>query len=322
MLAFSTSHSARELLGQSLGNDFGVYFRTANASAEIAYKWAGYYIFPYAPTMLLWISPLSLISFWPAFVLFNLFSLALFVWATRKHLSTAAILLCLISPALTSGLLTGQVSLVITALLVLACSAEDRLKAGILFGLIASIKPQLVIMAPFVLLLLRDWRALIAAAITFLALVLLSIVIFGPERWLEWTQALDQLRSAVEGTNLSKRGVTPAIFAERMGFSSALALAIGITCGALMAYFGRKSHPIEVATLIGASSLLASPYALRYDLVVVMPYIALALSQRRFSMLLATIPWYSMPLIIVAADLIRRTASGHDGQRATDLRLA
>lgn len=141
------------------GNDFGVYWRTANNPVELAYSPGWLYPFPYAPTMLLWVSPLSLVPKWPAFFAFIICSAAAFVFACRPYLPKAAIALILITSPFLRGMFTGQVCAILAALMLWACGSKNRIAAGIAFGVIASIKPQLVLMAPLMLALNRDWRA-------------------------------------------------------------------------------------------------------------------------------------------------------------------
>jgi len=190
------------------GNDFGVYWRTANLPVEAAYRWPGRYPFPYAPTMLLWISPLSLIPKWPAYFVFVACSLTAFVLACRPYLTRPAIALALIPAPFMRGIFTGQVCAILAALLLWTCGTANRIAAGVALGLIASIKPQLVIMAPLMLALNRDWRAFVGAGAMFLGSVLLSIVVFGPERWPEWIASMDHFHGAVVNNGIIGIGVT------------------------------------------------------------------------------------------------------------------
>lgn len=263
-------------------NDFGVYWRTANSPVTEAYFWPGRFPFPYAPTMLIWIQPLSLVAKWPAFFLFGALSaLALFL-AIRPHLSKSAIALTLISPPFARGIFTGQVSAVVAALTIWACGTANRAAAGVAFGLIASVKPQLVIMAPLMLAFNKDWRAFVYAGLTFAATVILSLVLFGPERWAEWVASMDHFRNAVAGTNVIRSGVSPAVIAERFGFPPLPFLMLGTLAGAVTVYLCRDSEPIEKAAAITLGSIMAAPYALAYDLTGAVPFLALCVMRGKF----------------------------------------
>src|SRR5213075_2153719 len=69
------------------GNDFGVYWRTANNPLELVYAPMWRFPFPYAPTMLLWITPLGFVPKWLAYVLFCLGSGWALYLAVKPYLS-------------------------------------------------------------------------------------------------------------------------------------------------------------------------------------------------------------------------------------------
>lgn len=296
-------------------NDFGVYWRTANQSVELAYLWRGRFPFPYAPTMLLWISPLAWIPKWPAYLLFVAISTAAFALACRPYLPKAAIALAVISPPFARGMFTGQVSVALAALMIWACGTTNRVGAGIAFGLAASVKPQLVIMAPLMLALNRDWRAFGAAAATFIVTIIMSLSIFGVARWPEWIASMDHFHHAVADTNVINIGVSPATFAERLGYPPLPFMIFGCLGGAAIVYLCRNRSPLEQASAITLSSLLAAPYSLAYDLVGVMPLLALAVFQGR---ILAAVGMASslhpLPLAISTFELLTRKARDSDDE--------
>lgn len=256
-------------------NDFGVYWRVANQPVEQVYFWKGRFPFPYAPTMLLWVQPLAVIPKWPAYFLFIWASALAFALAYRPYVSKGAIYLAMIAPQFARGMFTGQVCALLAAMLLWACGARNRILAGVAFGVIASVKPQLVIMAPLLFVLDRDWKAMGAAAMTFGGTVLLSIVMFGPARWPEWIASMSHFHWAVAGTTVIEIAVTPAAIAERNGLEQLPFLLLGTVAGAYLVYLCRDKGPLEKACAVTAGSLLAAPYALSYDLVGIMPLIAL-----------------------------------------------
>lgn len=286
-------------------NDFSVYWRAANQPLEQVYFWKGRFPFPYAPTMLLWISPLSVIPKWPAYFLFGGISVTAFVLACRPYLPKAAIALAMISPPFVRGIFTGQVCALLGALLIWACGTRNRLAAGIALGIIATIKPQLVLMAPLMLALNKDWRAWWSALGAFLFIVLLSLVIFGPARWPEWAGSMDHFRSALIETRAIRIGVSPAAVAERFGYPPLPFLFLGTLGGALIVYLCRFAEALEKAAAIALGSILAAPYALAYDLTPIMPLLALAVFRGRilaaFGMGYPTPP---IPVIISVYELL------------------
>jgi hypothetical protein len=292
------------------GTDFGVYWRAANQPVEQVYFWRRQFPFPYAPTMLLWIQPLAFIPKWVAYFLFIAASLIAFVLAVRPYLPRSAIILCLISPPFVRTIFTGQVCALLAALLLWACATERRVAAGIAFGVIASIKPQLVLMAPLMLALNRDWRAFVAASATFLSALLLSLA-FGIDRWPEWLASMDHFHNAVTGSNIIKVGMSPAVIAERFGFSPLPFMLAGGVAGAALVYICRHAEPLAKTAAIALGSILAAPYALDYDLLAVVPFLALAVVQGRiWAGLAITAAFPPLPLVISGYQLIRERFNG------------
>jgi len=296
---------------ERFGNDFGVYWRAANQSIETIYFWQGRFPFPYAPTMLLWVEPLSLIPKWPAYFMFVAASAAAFILAYRPYVCRSAIALALVSPPFMRGMFTGQVCAVLAALLVWASGAKNRIGAGIAFGVIASVKPQLVIMAPLMLALNRDWRAFASAGVTFLAAALLSVLIFGAERWPEWIASMGHFHGSVVNTGVIGVGITPAMWAERFGYPPLAFMLAGTLAGAATVYLCRSLGPLERSTAVAAGSLMAAPYALVYDLTPVVPLLALLVIRGRIWAALALAsPWHPLPLAITVYELLRKSVTG------------
>jgi hypothetical protein len=287
-------------------NDFGVYWRTANAPLNEAYFWPGRFPFPYMPPMLLWISPLSLIPKWPAYFLFVAFSAIVFALACRPYLPKSALALALISPPFLHGLGTGQVSAAIAALLIWACGTGNRIAAGVAFGFIASVKPQLVIMAPLMMVFNRDGRAFLAAGATFVSIVLLSIIVLGAERWPEWIASMNHFHNAVVNTDVIKGGITPAAVAVRYGLPPLPFLLLAAIAGAGLVYLCRNMATLQKASAIAVGSLLAAPYALGYDLVTVVPFLSIAILGGRILPVLVFVAGTNpLPILVSAYELAR-----------------
>lgn len=297
-------------------NDFSVYWRTANSPAVEAYFWSGRFPFPYMPTMLTWITPLSLIPKWPAYFLFVICSAIAFALACKPYLTKPALALAMVSPPFVHGLATGQVSAAIAALLIWASGTGNRIAAGIAFGIIASVKPHLVVMAPLMFILNRDGRAFFAAGITFLLIIILSILLFGFERWPEWVASMDHFRNAVVNTDVIEGGITPAAVAQRYGLPPVPFLLIGMSMGIGLVYLCRNAAGLEKAAVISVGSMLAAPYALRYDLATVVPFLALAICRGRILPVVAFVAGTNpLPILVSTYELARRFVPGTGSQR-------
>lgn len=297
----------------SIGNDFGVYWRTANLPVFWAY-WHGFkYPFPYMPTMLLWIAPLKAIPFWPAYFMWAAVSILALVAAARPYLSRPELWLLVLSPALTNGLMTGQVSAMMAALLIWALATRNRYAAGIAFGIVASIKPQLAVMVPLLLLLRQDWRAIGSSAATFALLVVASTMLFGGDIWNTWIGSLPEFRFRLEIMGIS--GISPAAVADGFGLNPLPFLVLGGGLGVWLVYACRNMPPIETAAAIGTASILAAPYALTYDLAVIAPFLVCAVFRKSVVAavgLSGVVP--PLPLVLSGFLLVRSGLHGRVGR--------
>ena len=294
------------IVAHTVANDFSVYWRTANDASASAYLPRAELPFPYAPTMMLWIAPLSLIGLWPAFAMFVAGSIAALVLACRRHLTPAETALLLFSPPLINGLATGQVSAALAALLLWAVTTDRRIAAGIALAVIASIKPQIVLLAPLMLLLDRDWRALASSALLFVSLIGASIALFGWQRWPEWIGSMSNFRSVLHEQNVLPNAATPASAAANYGLWPLPFLIGGIIVGIWLIIRCRSSAPLAKCAAIACASLLAAPYALTYDLAPIIPMLVVATFRGSVASAIAfSGALHPIPLILTAFSLTK-----------------
>lgn len=294
------------LLEASIATDFSVYWRTANEPFQMAYMRRDELPFPYAPTMLLWISLLAVLPMWPAFALWVLFSSFALAKVCRAHLSPRETWLVLASPIVVNGLATGQVSVFLAAALLWAAGTNNRLLAGLGFALIASVKPQLVLLAPLLLLARKDWLALGAASIGYIAIVILSVVVFGIAPWFEWIASMENFHRVLLDQNVTAVAATPAGAAEHWGLPPLPFLAAGLVAGTWLMVRCRNDGPLEVCAAIAVGSLLAAPYALTYDLAPVVPFLVCIIFRGSIAGAVALgVAIHPIPLILASVELAR-----------------
>jgi len=263
----------RFVIDDSIGMDFSVYWRAANDPLAEVYLPRPVLNFPYPPTMLLWIAPLSLLQMWAAYSIWLVVSISAFIRACRAHLTNKEIALALASCPMVYCLLNGQVSAFLAALLMWACGTRNRIAAGVALAVIASIKPQFVLLAPLFLLATRDWRAIGSSTLSLATIVAISFAAFGAETWEKWLQSLDHFHEIVIKNGVLNVMLTPAAAAQLWGLPSLPFMAAGAAIGAWLVVRCRDHSPLHQATAIAAGSLLASPYAILYDLVAVVPFL-------------------------------------------------
>jgi hypothetical protein len=290
----------------SFATDFSVYWRTANEPLTMAYAPRDELPFPYAPTMLLWVSPLSVVPMWPAFAFWVCISVFVFMRTCRPYLSGRQIWLALLNPLVVNGLATGQVSVCLAAILLWCVNTSNRIMAGLGLAFIASIKPQLVIFAPLLLLLRRDWTAFFAAVLGFTGIVASTLAIFGFEPWFEWIASLNNFHRVLIEQNVLAVAATPAGVAERWNLPPLPFLVAGVLAGIWLVLRCKKAEPLETSAAVATASLLAAPYALTYDLAALVPFLVWMIFRGSLASAVAIGgPLNPAPLLLAVFDLNR-----------------
>jgi glycosyl transferase family 87 len=152
--------------------------------------------------------------------------------------------------------------------------------AGVLIGLLAY-KPQFGVLIPLVLIASGRWRAFAAAATTVALMTLAVTLAFGSEVWTAFFASTKFTRSVVleqGGTGWYK---IQSVFSWVRMWGGGIALAYAAQIAVMLAlalalvWLWRSSaaYPLKAAGLL-IGSLLAPPYSLDYDLMVLAPAIA------------------------------------------------
>jgi alpha-1,2-mannosyltransferase len=286
-------------LGPMIGGDF-VIFRTAGeavgssamvtiyqmanlvATLREAYPGHGDWLvaWQYPPTMFLVVAPFALVPLVPGYFLWVGAFGTLFV-NTLRQLTTdrRSLFLALACPAVLQAIITGQTGLFTASLI--ACSglfASSRpILAGVAAGLL-TIKLQYGILIPLAFLAAGCWRAIGAAAVTATVLAAVSLGAFGAEPWVAWVQAATEQGERMGGSvgyPLEKL-VSPFGAARVLGIASATALKVQLAVTVLLAGYvvvvwrRVKEADLRLAALATAA-VLAQPYALYYELVILVP---------------------------------------------------
>jgi Glycosyltransferase family 87 len=242
----------------------------------------------YPPTALLPLLPFGALPYVTAWVLFAVSSFTLFLVATRslferrKLLSLA--LVALAQPVIFAAL-NGQMILIVAAMVITALRILPAapLRAGILFGVAATLKPQLLVFAPLAMLADRQYRALGASLCAGAGMILLSLLL-GPERWIEWLAALSRFKHTVADLGILARNITPTGILWFLGVTGSAQLIANLLfglCGGWIvwrAFRSSRDLPTRLVALAGGA-LFAAPYAMNYDLALLVPAAAAFLVQ-------------------------------------------
>lgn len=244
---------------------------------------AGYPIraWSYPPHFLLFLWPFALLSYKVALVAFLAMTFALFCGSVvvfrRTYASDSATgaLLFAITAYAVMMLVAAQNGFLTASLLLfgLAAMRGQPLLAGLAFGAL-TIKPQLGLLVPVLLLVDRNWAALAWSAVMAGALVLLSIFFFGADSWHAYlTETLTYQRSVMTDWHGIFLRMMPTVFggARSLGLSPATAFAlqwpISVLASALVLWlFWKERDPLRRTFVLSTGTFLISPYAFNYDM--------------------------------------------------------
>ncbi len=191
-------------------------------------------------------------------------------------------LLALAFPAVLINVGHGQNGFLTAALLGGALVLLDRrpLIAGILFGLLVY-KPQFGLMIPIALLAGGHWRSLVSAAATVLVLTLVTTLAFGLQVWPAFLASTHFSRTVVlEQGNTGWEKIQSLFSWARMwgapiplayALQGMLTVALGI---ATVRLWRSAASPALKAASLCLAAILATPYTLDYDMMVLGPAIA------------------------------------------------
>jgi hypothetical protein len=223
----------------------------------------------YPPHMLLIVFPLGLIPYEPSLAIFLVLSFMIFLAAAELFRRTGVPSADrLVLSAAQNGFLTG-------ALLLFGLSWRGRhpVLAGLAFGLL-TIKPQLGILIPVLLLFERDWATILWSAVFALVLVALSASIFGVEIWHAYlTVTIAEQRSVLTDWTGGFLYMMPTAFAaaRTLGADPSLAAllqgpfsALGIITAAWL--FMRDASASGRTFALLCATFVVSPYGFDYDM--------------------------------------------------------
>ena len=233
---------------------------------------------PNPPSFFLISLPFGALNFYPALIGWLLLGLVLFVAAAGRELSDWRLLIpVVLSPAAMFCLISGQSSFLSGAALIMIFAWLDRrpILAGVLIGLL-TVKPQLGLLFPFMLVASGRWRVFGSAAVTTLALIALTALLFGPQVWIDFiTKSLPNQRTVLSDPNVLTAPFHATVFMNLRGFGASYDLAIAIQAVfALLAIgavvwafrFARERDARELRALFLACAACTSPYLGIYDL--------------------------------------------------------
>ena len=295
---FSSFYAAGTLALE--GHSADVYNMAAHHAREqqIFGEATPYYGWLYPPLFLLVVTPLALLPYPLALAVWQSTTLALYLTGMAAILRRLRrddievgklwLLIALAFPAAFINLAHGQNGFLTAGLFATALVALPKrpLLSGILFGLLAY-KPQFGLSIPVALLAAGQWRTIVAAGVTVLALSATAALAFGADIWLLFAASAEISRKLLlEQGDVGFEKLQSVFAAVRLlGGSISLAYVVQ-TAASIVAILGvawawrvGRDHELKSALLVVAT-LLASPHVLDYDLTILSPALAFFVASR------------------------------------------
>lgn len=276
--------------------------------------------YAYPPSALFFFTPFALGAWSFTYAIFTGLTGAFFAWAGFKAGAPKWFVLI---PWVAFAAFCGQVTFLLGGLVMLALVLNDErpVLAGVLFGMAAAIKPQLLMLLPLALIAEARWRTIVATGVTGLGLCAVSIAIWGLDPWFEWLAALPRFEALVSHARLLvANAITPYSALIYWRHTGAWALELALVPTAALWVFMTFRKPSDMADRIIAlfgGAFLISPYAMNYELALFAPatasYLARTKDRRWLAYVVASIAqvWVVHPAFInfaatLALPLIKR----------------
>lgn len=292
----------------------------------------------YPPHVVLFVWPLGLMPYLFAYIAWCVIGIALYLFACASALPRERLLFLAVAPGVAVCVFFGQNGFYTAALLIGGLLALDRrpVLAGVLFGIL-TIKPQLGLLLPIILLLERRWLTIASAAATVALLFVATAMLFGLDVWLDyWHKIVPQQMWLTENAGGLMFSLVSSLFfgARLIYLPLGVAWAIQYAGSAfavaavVWTYWKRRDPNLSLALFVTATFLF-TPYILNYDMVMFGFVVALLRDRpdntmRDHWLLLAVwslpvtmmfagaiwIPLAPVVLVVFACWLLRRLAQG------------
>jgi hypothetical protein len=271
--------AAAKLALQGLPFDAFDVARLQQAAGNVDPDWMPW---AYPPGFMMALMPLGLLPFWAAWFVFDAIGLVAFALAVRRFVAgrPQVLLAVALAPAVMPSLIVGQTTMLWMAGLIAALAAlrADRpILAGICIGCL-TLKPQLGVLLPVMLVACGAWRAILSAVLTTAVLAAVPTGLFGIGYWPRMLDMMrlhgDMVRANIAGMDLM---VSPysAMVGAGVGEPLALALQWSVTAACALIVFlswrSRTASPDLRAAILFAVIPLASPYLWFYESAFLVP---------------------------------------------------
>ena len=271
------------------------------------------YAYSYPPATLFLAAMFGALPYSAALAVWTLAGAGLFYLAARRYFVDAGLppVLALFNPAGFVCLWAGHYGLLVGALALAGWRwLDDRPRlAGLMFGLM-TIKPHLGILVALVLVLQRKWLAAAFAALTFMAIFVVSGLAFGFNLWMIYLgHTLSFHAELLTRGVASFHSMMPTVTATMMRLNApsplveimqVVSAAFAVSVAALACR--RNLETIDIGLIASTAIFLVLPYAFNYDMTMVSAGIVIFAAKRGYYYSLgdriALIAGFMLPLLL------------------------
>lgn len=254
--------------------DAHVYNATVRQLMDVPYPEV---FWSYPPHIVLFAWPFAFLPYLPAYVTWCAIGIALYLFTATRAVPRERLLFLAVAPSAAVCVFFGQNGFFTAALLIggMLCLDRRPVLAGVLFGLL-TIKPQMGLLLPVVLVLERRWLTIASALLTATVLVVATAMLFGWSVWIEYLQKVlpQQAWLTEHGGDLLFALVGSVYFGARLiHLPAGIDWAVqGLACafafaGVAWSYWRRRDPALSFAFFVTAIFLF-TPYILNYDMVI------------------------------------------------------
>jgi len=281
--------------------DYRTFFRASRLSDALLYHGPDY-TFVYPPTAIAPLRLLTFTHFWTGYVILGLVSALVFFLATRRLGGSKGALLSLLSLPALQGLIWGQVPMLLTAALLAALALGNDYTKGLVIGLLVALKPQLFVMAFPIFLVRGETRTAVSIVAGAALSIAVSFLLVGSQPWWDWWAAIHHFEAFLIRSNAELGMISPGGIALWAGLPIPPFIVAGLGIAAWLVWQARdEPDPLMLAAIIGGASIMASPYAMKHDAIVLMPAAALCMLRSRIPSAIAAAVSYAGTVVPFAA---------------------
>jgi alpha-1,2-mannosyltransferase len=230
----------------------------------------------YPPHIVLFVWPLGLMPYLFAYITWCVVGIALYLVACSSAIPRERLLFLAVAPGVAVCVFFGQNGFYTAALLIGGLLSLDRrpVLAGVLFGIL-TVKPQLGLLLPIVLLLERRWVTIASTVMTIAFLFVVTAMLFGLDVWLDyWHKIVPQQMWLTENAGGLMFSLVSSLFfgARLIHLPLGVAWAIQYVgtafafAAVVWTYWKRRDPQLSLALFVTATFLF-TPYILNYDMV-------------------------------------------------------